>query len=551
MAGNPNAMNINNLQVAGGVQDRFRTGAVDMFANFNFGHNAVSAGVQYLKANTMFVDHAVLALHCYIILQANIGANPAVVPSIATFDTPGFFEFSTFKVTHINPHSMTLRRISLLSDDQTAASCVQHAEASFGPIDHDIHFRFPIAGGNAISFLVATMALDTAIKAIDPSLQIPLAAAAVAQPDPLANQIGMLIGNQNAIRGAARVNATNSVDYERMLSFQRICIPGAFAVTLNLSMIGLTAGEVPSAGFFNLVNHIQTWRRILYDHAQMIVIRTTTISDAKLTMLALLRFPSTAEVSISDLASPRELPITFDNVCSLVSRACELFATMWGAPFAAAVLTCARDLCELRDTHCPELTVRQLFSIIERRIHLLPMDDAFSITIPDDNLPPGPKLTAYFRIHHTDNDIHLMLAQARAAAAVVAPPPAAAAATRGNRKRNGPQSSGQTARATRSRGAAAAPVAAPAAAAAAAPRVSRAAVTAWHNTITTMHPALLNNLPCLYWLSKKVGHPCNASPGCPCTNLNNIRPHVTNPAVVQHMNDITAWLATDPWHRFG
>ena len=334
MAGNPNAMNINNLQVAGGAQDRFRTGAVDMFANSNFGHNAVSAGVQYLKANTMFVDHAVLALHCYIILQANIGANPAVVPSIATFDTPGFFEFSTFKVTHINPHSMTLRRISLLSDDQTAASCVQHAEASFGPIDHDIHFRFPIAGGNAISFL-------------------------------------------------------------------------------------------------------------------------------------------------------------------------------------------------------------------------LPVDDAFSITIPDDNLPPGPKLTAYFRIHHTDDDIHLMLAQARAAAAVVAPPPAAAAATRGNRKRNGPQSSGQTARATRSRGAAAATVAAPAAAAAAAHRVSRAAVTAWHNLITTMHPALLNNLPCLYWLSKKVGHPCNASPGCPCTNLNNIRPHVTNPAVVQHMNDITAWLATDPWHRFG
>ena len=224
MAGNPIAMNINNLQVAGGAQNSFRTG-VDMFANFNFGHNAVSAGVQYPKTNTMFVDHAVLALFCYVILQANIGANPVVVPSIQTFDTPGFFELSTFKVTHINPHSMTLRRISLLSDDHTAASCVQHAEAAFGPIEQDIHFRFPVAGGNPISFLVATMALDAAIKAIDPSLQIPLAAAAVAQPDPFANQIGMLINNQNAIRGAARVNATNSVNFDRMSSFQHICPP--------------------------------------------------------------------------------------------------------------------------------------------------------------------------------------------------------------------------------------------------------------------------------------------------------------------------------------
>ena len=540
------AINLGNLQLANAFQARFSTGVGDLRQHFVLTDNAATASLQTILANAQYINYDQMANNTYVIVHSYIGANPAFQATVAHFDTLGNLEFTLFRVEHIGANTLTFIVTSLLHDDHSAATCAQRSLASFGPPGTRIHFRIPAVavGAQQGQFLVASMALADLAAEADPFLAAP--AAAVAAVDPIANHIGALILNQNAIRGAARVTATNSVDFERMSRFQRVCPPGAFAITLNLSMIGLTAGEAPSAGFFNLVNHLTTWRGILYTRAQMIPSRTTTITDAKLAMLALLRFPSTAEVSISDLAAPGDLPITFDNVCSLIARACELFATMWGAPFAAAVLTCARNLCDLKETHSPELTVRQLFSIIERRIHQLPDDDAFSIANPDDGLPPGPKLAVYFRVHHTDNDIHLMLAQARAVPPPAALPPAAAAVAR-NRKRGGVQPV-QPARATRPRGAAAAPAAA---AAAAAPRATRQVVTAWYNTLTTAHPALLNNLPCLYWLSKKVGHPCNATPNCPCANAGNIRPHVTNPAVVAHMADITAWLATDPWHRFG
>ena len=311
-------------------------------------------------------------------------------------------------------------------------------------------------------------------------------------------------------------------------------------------MIGLPAGEAPSAGYFSTANLVQTIRQMMHIFSHNVPDRTLNITDVKLNRFILLDFVSTATLSFADFATDSDKPITFDNLRTLVARVCDMMSTVYGAPLPIAILECVGDLLAMRTLHAPFLTPSDILAIVENRIYSIPQEDAFNPLTPPDNLPPGPKLKHFFTVHHTDNDVHLhgvrhQVAQVAAAAAAAQAPAAAPQQRSNNRKRNATNSTASS-RSVRSAPSAAAAVPAPPA------RVLRSLLTNWFKSIITKHPSLNNNMPCLYWLAQKAGHPCCNS--AVCTNGNNKRPHITNPDVIAHRADIDAWLAQDPAKRF-
>jgi hypothetical protein len=543
------AINLGNLQLANAFQGRFSTGVVALRQHFVLTDNAATASLQTILLNTQYIDYDQMANNTYVIVHSHIGAAPAFQATVAHFDILGNLEFTLFRLEHIGANMLTFIVTSLLHDDHSAATCPPRSLASFGPPGSRIHFRIPAvaAGAQQGQFLVASMALSDFAAEADPFLVAPAAAAAAAAPaqglpnDPLVQ----ILQQQLLARGSSRVNATNSLEFARISSYQRVFPAGTFLNTLRLCMIGMPAGEDPSAGYFSTANLVQTLRQIMHTYSYNVPDRTLNITDAKLNRFILLNFVSTDNLSFADFATESDKPITFDNMRTLVARVCDMMATVYGAPLPIAILQCVGDLLLMRTLHAPFLTTGDIFAIVENRIYSINQADAFNPLNPPDGLPPGPKLKIYFTVHHMDEDVHLRGVRHQAAlaqAAAVPAAPAAAPQQRSNGRKRGASSTNASSRSVRSAPAAAAAGAVPNA------RVMRSQLTDWFKSIVTQHPSLNNNMPCLYWLAGKAGHPCCGA--AVCANGTNKRLHVTNPEVIAHRADIDAWLARDPAKRF-
>jgi len=525
-----------------GAQQRLALARTSMQANFDAAVPAITPGVQYVKDGTTFVNDRTLVVGNYVVLPTDVGAN-AVTPTVAHLDVIGGFKLVIFRVANVSAIDLALKRVSCLSDDQSSAAAQAEVLATYGDIDHLLHYRLAAANANPpIRFLLATGALDTAARQMDPHLAVLPAAAA--PPDPL-NQIANVLNNQIDMASKAKENQTNTFEFNRFVSLARVHAPGTFLTALNVCMWGLPAGSPPSAGYFKTTTFLQTFRRIFYDYAQ-IASRDLVIADAKLNNFALLNFDSPKTIGFLDFATSEDKPVTIHTAPTLVSRTCGLIAVVYGATLAAAIVKCFRDLIDCQATHAPDLTLPSMFTILERRIYMLPSAPGVDASQPDDGFPPGPKLTAYFAVTYRDDDIHLACVNARQQAQLVvyAPPNNNNNSSAKRQRRVLPASllpaAASTSRVTRSSA-----VRGPSAAAVAKPPIPVQAFSDWYKTLYSKFPALEGKLPCLRWLANVS--PCNGSAVCMHKTK---KPHVNDQVVQSHMQDILLWLKDDPAGRF-
>jgi hypothetical protein len=184
--------------------------------------------------------------------------------------------------------------------------------------------------------------------------------------------------------------------------------------------------------------------------------------------------------------------------------------------------------------YCPSLTLSDMFSILERRIYLLPRHDSFNISLPNDGSDSTHKLRAYFSVNRNDDDIVLKIAHHDRPQAPL-PQIAAAQEVSGSKRKAGDNNNSQPApqRQLRSN-------AQPAA------RPPPNEFKAWYDSLIAKHPDLKDKMPCLHWLADTG--PCANSAVCTARTT---RVHAVNAAVTKHMREIKKWLKLDPGKRFG
>jgi hypothetical protein len=461
-----------------------------------------------------------------------IPSAPTETPSIPILDGIGGNRLVVFRAHSISASVIDFIHVISIFDPNSQQLCEANATQFYGPPGSVIHWRRVAAGAAAINFTTPIMALLQFIHSVDPALvQHP-----PQQPnDPLHAIAGLLQGQQFAL-SAAKTTSAMALAFNRMSENKRLFAnEGTYDDALSASMFPLGGGP-PDASRFKPVYFFHSWREVFYTYAGNRPDRTFEISDKKLMDLLLLDFSQ--GLQIKDFATPSDLPVSWNNVQTLVSRVGSLMARAYGPDLPIAIINCVRDLRELSILDATNLTVDMALTVVQRRLHDANKHPLFDVGIAADGLPPGPKLATYFAVAYTNQDVHRILQSVAPAAAAMVP---AAQSGRGNKRKQHQLIQPKTSQAI-------IPYVPPikyglrsaSSIAATSPSVQ------WYRLLFDKYPSLEGKLPCLYWLSRKGK--CKDLPLC--QNDKNQQPHVNHPEVIKYMNEILEWLQLDPRKRF-
>ena len=394
-------------------------------------------------------------------------------------------------------------------------------------------------GADPPRFLVANTALEISLRGIDPA-NAPAPAVPVIPPAgapvPLAQDaVQQIILGQQAAVAAAKETPSKIAYYARLQSMANVFNAGQFALTLNLCMLNLAPGLPASAGYISFHRLVQYLRTRFHEFASYQPNRTVTVSDNILERIILLDFQND-KCSFVHLATPSDLPITFQNLKSFMGRMADLVAIIYGSDLGLAIISAIAQLIDLVDLNFVDnLTANNCISLVERALFQLDAHPLFNTAVHHnpDVLANSLATALRFQVGHPEI-LRFTIANGKVAATALAasiarPTSNTQPAARPKRK------------ATTTTAAASAPNTRATALA------SVAALTRWRSQLDTANPLLTGvDLPCLYWLSNTA--PCLRH--FTCQKLSNKQRHVISPVVAAHKANILAWLKTDPLGRF-
>ena len=517
-----------------GLQDNIQTGIVLMHTHFVCPDPLPDHVIlRSLCQHSIFRDVTAVPINVYVFLPT-LANGP--VPTIANLLAN--FEIAIFRVVEVSITDITLLRIGVLHDNASAATATANSELTYGNLQTRMYYPIPpgVAGAPAPQFLVAKTALADRLRAQDPHLVVPQAAAPIqpAAPAPPAPDmiLQQLVAGQAGIAAASKLTPAKLADYDRIQSMAAFFPPGRFASTIALLMFALPDGQPPSAGYLSFNKVIQAFREYFFNHAQHRPERTPSVTDPQIEYFIKFDFN---KVSLAAFATPEESPLaTFAAVKLLAVRISDLTAIIFGTPLALAVLAAMNQLCELALFDCPTLTPAEALQLLQRRLFIMNKDKRFDIAVARNDLPLETNFTEYLTFLHTDLDVHRMVVS-RVPSELDSSKPAPNPNPKPGKRRRSLAPVVTTAppasRTTRS--------------------VSRADANAilkpWYDDLHKKIPALKNvELPCLHWLSNIT--PCHQHAACQKTS--NPKPHVIDTVVADHMVQILAWLKKDPLDRF-
>ena len=497
-----------------------------------------------------FVNLTALVVGKYFLLPTTINGP---VPTIDNLSQPAGFELAVFKVVDITATHVAVVRISTLENNGSTATASINATATYGPINTRLYYSIPVAAPVVAPalppaeprFYVAEAALEFNIQQSDLA-NAPAALAPIVPPAaPIAPQsqglvLQQVLQNQAA---ATRENPTNLAIYRRLQALGNTFSPGQFLNILNLCMQNLPNGQPPSAGYVTLAPLVINMRNQFFRFAAYQVDRTVTVTDAVLAKILLLEFRDINDTcSFLALATPSDLPITYNNIKTFMGRICEYLSPVFGADLAYAIIHAVDKLVDLKGTNLViGLTAEDCIHLIEHQLYQLDSHFLFTTTVVQNPGMLAPNLAIALHFDHNHPEIlRLLNAKILARDAAVAAIPYPAPNPRPNprvakRKAGGGQAGGG-----------------PTPASTLVTQVNtRATMTKslkdWRAVLDTANPALLGtDLPCFYSLSNIA--PCLNH--ATCQKLTRKQSHVVSTVVAAHKAKILAWLKTDPLGRF-
>ena len=475
-----------------------------------------------------FVNVSALAVGQYFLLPTTIVGN---VPSIANLSVAGAFGFAVFRVSQITPTHIGASRFTTLENNQSAATASLNATATYGPPNNMLFYAIPaaVAGANEPRFLVAEAALEFQLRNLDPANApaaaapiIPPAGAAIAPHDPAQVQAlqQVLQGQQNQA-AANRETPAKILIWQRLLANKNIFSAGQYNLIINLCSINLPAGQPPTLGYFAWFPLIQIFRAKFFEFASYQLDRTVTISDGLLERLFLLDFQDD-KCTFLNLATPSDLPITFQNIKSFMNRVGTLISIVYGPELGMAIINAIEKLVDLHDLkYVVGLTPLDCIHLVEQQLFQLDKHFLFTTVVGQNPAMLAANLASALEFTHTNPQIIRMI-NARATSAV-------------NNKRKGdadvPPEPAPAAPNTRS----------------ATLAVNSQLLRDWRDDLDAANPALAGvNLPCLYSLANIA--PCFKHAQCQKATYQTT--HVVDAVVTAHKSKILAWLKTDPLGRF-
>ena len=477
-----------------------------------------------------------LIVNNYLALPARIDGPP---PTIDNLLIPGNFQFVVFRVTAVSNASITLRRITLLHDDDSAAVIGANATTTYGPADANLYFDIPAAVVGQpqapILFMVAVQGLHDQLRGLDPHFAQPAPNAGVPapagqpaappQPDPFLAQI---IQGQAHAAAAAKETEKKAYGFQRYKQLHHIHDEGKYNTSLlKFMQFGVPTGQLPAIGYFSPIHAIHACRQIFDAYSDQLPSRTVIISDRDLEAFILLDFNNN-KASFMHLSVPEDSPITFPTLLPFINRACEVYAMIYGASLAEQINLSFIQLRDMQSRNVlPSLTPADCISLVQKRlanIHLYPAFNA-SIAFGGDL---KEHLSAYLSFEHT----HIDVIQTINAKMVVAAPVPAPPNPRPKRSITPAAAGGPTTRAKT--------------AASAAPTTT---LSGWYKELFTKVPTLENaKLPCFHWLANKP--PCLQLATCQKRGKHKCEHSIDPVVVAPHIDVIKTWLKDDPLNRF-
>ena len=498
-------------------------------------------GMGYLCTYAGYISAPDIIQDQYVLLSTNV----TTVPSFANLSQPGAFAFAVFKAALVTLGHIGFKRIPNIQNDASAATAPAQAEATYGPMNHMLFYPIPpvAEGADPPRFLVANTALEISLRGIDPAFA-PAPAAPVIPPAgapvPLAQDaVQQIILGQQAAVAAAKETPSKIADFARLQSMANVFSPGQYALILNLCMLNLQPGQPASAGFISFHRIVQQWRKKFHDFASYQLDRTVTASDSVLERIILLDFQND-KCSFLHLATPSDLPITFQNLKSFMGRMADLVAIIYGSDLGLAIITGIAQLVDMVDlSFVDHLKPANCISLMERALHQLDVHPLFNTAVfhNPDVLATSLATALCFENNHPEI-LRFTIANSRAATAALAAAIAQPSTT----------STQQNARNTKRKATSTAGAAPAAKTGAVSTRAqTMAEQAAWRAKLDAANPRLVGvDLPCLHWLSGKA--PCANQ--ATCQKQQNKRDHVSSAVVLAHKAKILAWLKTDPLGRF-
>ena len=492
--------------------------------------NPTTAQVSYLLQNTHLRDSNDLVQGSFVVLPTA----PTSVAANAVLGAGQDFQVAIFRVSSILDNTIEFRRVQCFSSDTVTLSAEQNATASYGMVNRPLFVEFlpvnpdPNAPPPA-QWIVAKLLFQSALHAAhQPQQAVPqpiLPHLLPGQDQSIVQQIGL---QQSAQLSASRETTANVLAMARFQSFQRVFRPGMYQTSIRELMVGLPAGQPPNAGHFKTDRVVARLKNGFYNYAQGTTALKVTITDTKLSAFVLLDFSN--GLSLTDLATPDDKPITYQNVGSLVGRICESIASIYGTPLVVAISLATTSLCNIRSLDCRDLLGSDILELLERRLHTLPDNPLFS---ESSDVPLDARLSTHFAFDRHQVDVSRMID--RVCLRRLASPSAPAGAKRQDTTHS--QKSPSKALKTSAGSSPGSP----------SQTVPQADMSAWYSELYSAHPELEGQpLPCFHWLAKKA--PCKDQ--TKCQKRRSTALHSTSGPAVAAKADITAWLLKDPLKRF-
>ena len=219
-----------------GLQDNIPTGIVLMQTHFVCPDPLPDHLIlRSLCQHSIFRDVTAVSVNVYVFLPTLVnGPLPTIANLLANF------EIAIFRVVDVSITDITLLRIGVLHDNASAATATANSELTYGNLQTRMYYPIPpgVAGAPAPQFLVAKTALADRLRAQDPHLVVPQAAApiqpaapALPAPDLILQQ---LVAGQAGIAAASKLTVAKLADYDRIQSMAAYFPPGRFASTIAL-----------------------------------------------------------------------------------------------------------------------------------------------------------------------------------------------------------------------------------------------------------------------------------------------------------------------------
>ena len=494
-----------------------------------------------------FVILSALVVGQFFLLPTTINGPP---PTIENLSQPGMFQLAVFKVAEITATHIGVVRISTFENDLSAATASINAAATYGPPHTRLFYTIPgnfIVNENEPRFFVAEAALAFNFQQLDPANAPAMAAPIVPQLGAPIPQLNPVLQLQQVIQGqqaATKENTTNLAIWKRLHSLQNTFSPGQFLTIIHLCMMNLPGGQPPSAGYLNLAPLIANFRNQLFNYASYQADRTVVVTDTYLSNLIQLNFSDIHNsASFIHLATPAEIPITYNNIKSFMGRMADHISPIYGVDLAFAVVQAIDNLVSLKERNLViGLSPQDCINLVERQLFQIDHHFLFTTDVVQNPAMLAPNLAVALKFdqHHDEvvriTNAKLIASHAANAAALAAyalvPPPGSASSPRSRiakRKTITGSAPSQPPLALTTRAG------------------SSQALRAWRAKLDTDNPLLAGiDLPCLYWLSNIA--PCLRH--VTCQKSSHKQPHVVSPVITAHKAKILAWLKTDPLGRF-